>query len=67
VGAPLVECIQRYLDLCLYPTAIFLAERLQAAQPSDEHLQLLATCHLRSGDVKAASALLGSSDSPANR
>lgn len=61
------DTVQHYLGLCIYPTAIFLAERLYAEQPTDRNLLLLATCYVRAGDTKAACSILQSSTSPENR
>ncbi|KAM3572949.1 hypothetical protein VYU27_005036, partial [Nannochloropsis oceanica] len=65
--SPVKETVQRYLDLCIFPTATFLAERLYAQQPTESHRHLLATCHVRKGDWKGASAILQGSSLPANR
>lgn len=64
---PVWETVEQYLRLCIYPTAIFLAERLYAEQPTERHLLLLATCYVRSGDLKAASSVLQGSEAPENR
>eukprot|EP00850_Spirogloea_muscicola_P021467 SM000250S08725 [mRNA] locus=s250:55409:60519:- [translate_table: standard] len=45
--AQLASCVRRSLRLCLYANAIFLAERLAAASPTEANVHLLATCYLR--------------------
>lgn len=49
------------------PNAIFLAERLHEAYPSETSTHLLATAHLREGNFSRAADILQSATTPENR
>jgi tetratricopeptide (TPR) repeat protein len=54
----LSQLIQQNLELCLYDTAQFYAERLYYEQPNVDNLYLLAQCFYKQGKIKQTYLLL---------